>query len=183
MARTTNEAVIRTAQALTGERRSDVAAMFDLVVRLCNHLATRCLSAAGLVIGSSDPAKVKIANTVTYLVNGVFKSKTTAEVTMPAGMTMASTTAIRERYGVITLPAGGTPTVTPGTMAGSGLAVLPATTDLPADEAIIGYIKVVAAANTVYTAGTTNMDASGITTTYFDVAWIDRDFPNFSALQ
>jgi len=182
MARTTVEAVVRTAQNLAASSpRSDVAAMFDLVVRLGNFLATRCLTAAGLVIGSVAPEKVKIANTITFVINGKFYSKTTAEIAIPATMTMADNGATRQVYGVLTVDVNGTVTITPGTIALS--AVLPSSDSLPADQAMIGHVKISAAAGTAFTATSTSLAAAGITTTYTDAQWIDRDFPDFTALQ
>lgn len=140
-----------------------------------------CLSTAGLVIGSSSTLKVKIANTVTYLSAGIFKSKTTAEVafTTTTHNITASTSAVQEACYLLTLDASGTPTLTMGTIAsGAGTALLPA---VPAGGSVIGYVRVaVAAGATSFAANSDALSASHLTVTYYNMAFL---FPRFDAAQ
>lgn len=131
------------------------------------------LSAAGLAIGSGSKAKVKITNTVTYLIAALFKSKTTAEVAFTATThdIPANAGSVQERVYVLTLDAAGTPTITAGVIAtGSGQAAIPAP---PANQAVIGYVRVaVAAGATPFDASSDNLDAAHLTVTYTDAAFL-----------
>src|SRR5579885_878008 len=69
--------------ALGNELRDDHATFKTAMDSLQAAMKYMALSAAGLTIGdvgSSEKHKVKIANTVTYLNNGLFKTKTSAHV-------------------------------------------------------------------------------------------------------
>lgn len=133
------------------------------------RLRNLVLSAAGLAIGTTSAAAVKISNTVTYLIDGVFKSKTTAEVAFTATThdIAADAAAVQEAVYLVTLAADGTPTLTMGTIAsGAGNAALP---DAPTDEAVIGHVRVaVAAGATDFDAGTDLLSAAHLTVTYTD---------------
>lgn len=132
--------------------------------------ATYCLASPGLVIGSSSAAKVKIANTVNYLVNGVFCTKTTAEVAFTATShdIAANASYVQEAVYLLSLQAGGTATLTMGAIAtGAGNAVIPAT---PANEAAIGYVRIaVAAGATPFDASTDLLSAGHLTVTYTNI--------------
>lgn len=141
---------------------------FDL---LDYQLKNCAMSSAGLAIGSTSKAKVKIANTVSYLINGVFKSKTTAEVAFTATThdIEADADEAREACYLLSLDASGTATITMGEVAGPGLSTVPAT---PANQAAIGYVKLsVAAGSTDFDASTDLLDAAHITDTYVDLGY------------
>jgi hypothetical protein len=128
-----------------------------------------CLSPAGLAIGSVSKKEVLIANTVVFLVKGVFKSKSTAEVAFTATThdITAVSGSIQEAVYLYSLDASGTVTVTKGaTATGSGNAVVPAT---PAGNTAIGHLRLaVAAGSTDFNATTDDLDAGHLTDTYTD---------------
>lgn len=138
-----------------------------------NRIMNMALTAAGLAIGFVSKAKVKIGNTVTFLISGVFKSKTTAEVAFTATTHNIANNAasIQEAVYVVSLAADGTPKLTMGAIAtGAGNAVIPA---CPAGEAPIGHIRVaVAAGATLFNASTDELDAAHLTVTYTDMAFL-----------
>jgi hypothetical protein len=133
-------------------------------------LSNRALSPAGLAIGSASAAKVKIVNTVTYLSDDVFKSKTTAEVAFTATThdIPPHATLVQEAVYLVCLAADGTPSLTMGDIAsGAGLATLP---ERPATGTPIGYVRVaVAAGATLFDASTDLLSAAHITDTYVDL--------------
>jgi hypothetical protein len=155
--------------------------VMDALDAMHTSASYRCLSAAGLAIGSASAAKVKIVNTVTYLHAGIFKSKTTAEVAFTATThdIPAHATLVQEAVYMVSLAADGTPTLTMGTIAsGSGAAKLP---DVPAGLAPIGYVRVaVAAGATPFDASSDLLSAVHITDTYVDMGWVA---PRFDAVQ
>jgi hypothetical protein len=154
--------------------------VMDLFDAINTVHANRALSAAGLAIGTTSAAKVKIVNTVTFLSGGVFKSKTTAEVAFTASVhdIAANATAAQEAKYLLCLDSAGTPTLTMGAIAGAGLSALP---ELPAGVSPIGYVKVsVAAGATKFTASTDLLSAGHLTVTYVDLGFIA---PRFDSIQ
>jgi len=121
-------------------------------------LGTRCFGTAGLVIGSSAPAAVKIANTVPFCIDNVLYSKTTAEIAHTDLTVQAADTT---KYYLLSLDSGGDGTITQGTATS-----LPA---CPADECPIGYFKVVTVAVT-FVPATDSHAKSGVTTTYSNIS-------------
>ncbi len=136
-------------------------------------LQNMSLTSAGLAIGTASKAKIKIANTVTYLIAGEFKSKTTAEVAFTATTHDIPPDAvdIQEAVYLVTLQADGTPIITMGAIAdGAGNAVIPAP---PAGEAVIGYLRLaVAAGATLFDATTDELDEAHLTDTYVNLAFV-----------
>ncbi len=145
-----------------------IVAMFNLANALYGVMLNHCVTAAGLAIGSSDPAKVKIVNTTTYVQAGIIKSKTTAEVAFtPTTHDIAPhASLVKEATFTLSLNAG-TPTLTMGPIAvGAGNSVQPAS---PAGGVEIGKIIIaVAAGVTAFTAGTTQLNNGALTVTYVD---------------
>lgn len=137
---------------------------------LKHNSGTRCLSAAGLAIGTSSKAKLLIANTVIYVLAGAYKSKTTAEVAFTATThdIAANASSVQEAVFLLSLDASGTATITKGTTAtGAGNAVVPAT---PANNVAIGHARIaVDAGATPFDASTDELDASHLTVTYTDI--------------
>jgi hypothetical protein len=155
--------------------------LMDAFDNLDTRMKYRALSSAGLVIGSSAPEKVKIANTVTFLFNGVFGSKSTAEVAFTATtMDIApSATLVQEAMYLLTFSAvDGTPVLTMGTISsGAGTAVLPA---IPAASTPVGAVRVaVAAGATLFNATTDSLAAGHLTVTYYNYGWLA---PRFDAI-
>lgn len=146
-----------------------IVAMFNLVSALQQVVLNHCMSAAGLAIGTSDPAKVKIVNTVNYVVAGLFKSKTTAEVAFTAVThdIAANATLVKEASYTIALSANGTASITMGAIAvGAGNSIQP---PAPANTVEIGRVIIaVAAGATSFTAGTTQLSNGALTVTYTD---------------
>lgn len=138
-------------------------------------------SSAGLAIGTTSKKTVKIANTVTFLSNGVFKSKTTAEVpfTATAHDIPANASAAQSAIFLLTLAADGTPTLTKGDIASAPVvATIP---ERPATGTPIGYVKVsVAAGATPFDATTDDLDAAHLTCTYVNLGFLA---PRFDAAQ
>lgn len=139
------------------------------LVGLAKGVTNICVAAAGLTIGSASKLKVKIANTVTYAIDGVLKSKTTAEVAFTATThdITANAGAIQEAVYLLSLDTDGTATITKGTTAtGAGNATVPAT---PASQCAIGYLRLaVAAGSTDFDATTDELDEAHLTDTYVD---------------
>lgn len=148
--------------------------MFDLIHTRNKY---RALSAAGLAIGSVSKAKILIANTVTYLHNGIFKSKTTAEVAFTATThdIAPDASAVQEACYLVCLAADGTPSITMGAIAsGAGNAKLPA---IPSDVTPIGYLRLaVAAGATLFDATTDELDEAHLTDTYVDLGFLCERF-------
>lgn len=161
-----------------GARSSLTTTEKDTIVGAINEIRARmadlCLAAAGLVIGTGSKAKVLITNTVTYLIGGVFCSKTTAEIafTETTHDIAPNASTVQEAVYTMSLQAGGTATLTMGDIAtGAAAAVVPAA---PAGEAVIGHVRIaVDAGATPFDAGTDLLDAGHLTVTYTDVAFIE----------
>lgn len=164
-----------TIRAYPSQAKNDVArATYRELVKLAlevRQLAYAALSPAGLAIGTVSKAKVLIANTVTYLSGGVFKSKTTAEVAFTATThdIPAHATLVQEAVYLLCLDAGGTPTIEMGAIAsGAGNAVIPAPPD---GKTVIGHVRIaVDAGATSFDATTDELDEAHLTVTYTDTA-------------
>lgn len=123
-----------------------------------------CLSSAGLAIGTSSAAAVKIANTTTYAIDGIIYSKTTAEIAFTDTTVQAASTYCKY---LLSLDSSGTGTLTNGTPASTAAAAL--LPDCPDDETPIGYVLVATAAGYTFTPATTELSATGITDTYVNL--------------
>jgi len=146
----------------------------DFVAAINNlrqQLGDMCLSAAGLAIGSGSAKKIKITNTVAYLIDFVFKSKSTAEIDFTADDhdIAADAEAVQEACYTISLDGSGTATITMGDIAsGAGNAVVPAPPD---GECMIGYLRLaVALGATPFDATSDDLNAGHLTATYVDMA-------------
>lgn len=106
---------------------------------------------AGLTIGSSSKPKVKIANTIYALVNGVLVKKTTAEIVIAGTVTNA-----KFNVYVLSIDSAGTVTATMGTEGATiGEVVFPA---VPASNAVIGFVIVNPTGTGNFVGGTTDLD-------------------------
>lgn len=154
---------------LVNELRTDHATQKSALDETKAVLGDLCLSAAGLAIGSGSKAQVLIANTVTYLIDGEFKTKTTAEVAFTA--TDHDIADGSEAVFVYSLNGDGDVTVTKGDDAvGAGNASIP---DPPAGEAVIGHLRLFAD-GAIFNATTDELDAAHLTDTYTDVAFLPQ---------
>lgn len=151
---------------------------FDAMHTSMNY---RALSTGGLAIGSTSKKEVKIASTINYLHNGVFKAKTTAEVAFTATThdIAPNASSVQEAVYLLSLIADGTPTLTMGAIAtGSGAAKLP---DVPSGKTPVGYVRVaVEAGATLFNATTDDLDAAHLTVTYVNLGYLA---PRFDAAQ
>ena len=131
------------------------------------------LGPAGLAIGTASAAKIKIVNTVAFLVDAVFKSKATAEVAFTAITHDITNDAavVKEAVYLVTLDSAGTPTLTKGvTATGAGNALVP---NPPSGGTVIGYLRLaVAAGATPFDASTDLLSAAHLTDTYVDLAFV-----------
>jgi len=135
---------------------------------------TICLSQAGLKIGNSDSAAVDIAAPngagVDFAIDGVLYHKAdAADISITAGTIATLSTAVA----LVLLNSSGTLSTVMGTAAtiadlAAGDAVLrfPTPTE---NTCPIGYLHIVNASATTWTAGTDDLDASDVTTTYIDI--------------
>lgn len=141
-----------------------------LVARMAGD---KSLTAGGLAEGTNANT-YKTANTVTFLINGAFKSKAaTDNVAFTAGhaaINPGADTAQRCKF-LVSLSAAGVFKTTQGTIvAAADTAVAP---KVPVGEAPVGTIEVETDASTTFTPATTDLGAAGITDTYVDLAWPD----------
>lgn len=139
---------------------------------LLNAVKNRCCGPApGLTIGSSDPAKVKSANTTNVCVDGVIATYTTFEVAFTATSDDIAADAGVEREAVylVLINSAGTKSLYKGTEAsGAGAAAVPMT---PEGYACIGYCRVtVAAGSTKFDATSDALSAAHITDAYVDLS-------------
>lgn len=166
-----------TVQAVVAEAKGGFVPVWDrannkLKVQKEQPLDHISLGPAGLAIGTSKP-KVLIANTVPFLIAGVFKSKSTAETAFTATThdITALAGSVQEAVYLVTLDAAGTVTLTKGTTAtGAGNAAIPSA---PASEAVVGHVRIaVDAGATDFDASSDDLDAAHLTVTYTDLAFV-----------
>lgn len=131
---------------------------------LANVVGAQCLTAAGLAAGTTT-SKVKSANAVDYTIDGKIYEKAASDpLDTPTGSQQGNDT--KALY-LFSIDSGGTVSCTQSAIVGSSDSV--EYPDLPSGEAPIGAIKVETDSNTTFTPGTTNLGASGVTTTYIDL--------------
>lgn len=140
-----------------------------------------------LAINAASAATVKTTNAITFSVNGVMYSK--------AILSAQSIAVTHNSYGnaggayvqpssttvfyTLALDSSGNVTVTQGSYAGQDLSSLNMGTSArgsgaipnsPANTTPFGVIKIATGASATFTAGTTALDAAGVTATYFDIS-------------
>lgn len=129
------------------------------------------LTAGGLAEGTNANT-FKTVNTVTFVIDGVFKSKTaTDNVAFTAGHSVVA--ASSSCLFLVCLDAGGNfstaqgkAALTAGVTAGTASLQWPAA---PADVAVVGAIRVDTGSGVTFTPGSTDLGAASITDTYFDL--------------
>ena len=108
------------------------------------------LNTAGLVIGSVAAEKVKIANTIYALVDGVLAKKTTAEIALAGTVANAAFNVF-----VLSMDVDGTVTASMGTAGATiGAVVFPT---IPDDSVVIGFIIVNPTGTGDFVGGTTEL--------------------------
>ena len=142
---------------------------------LANSGVTGCLNKAGLGIGST-PAELSIAAPngagVDYAIDGIaYHLADDATVVMTAMAVQAVSTSCLY---LVELDSSGTLSTKKGNeILTANLGVVGGTLQWPApsaDKCPIGGFKVATNASTTYTGATTDLDAAGITDTYYDFA-------------
>lgn len=127
------------------------------------------LSAAGLAEGT-NAATFKTANTLTFTVNGVFKSKgATDNLAFSAGHAVVA--ANQACLFGVWIDAGGNVSTSQGPIVSAGdpcpVPGIPAGAVESDPVALVGLIKVTTGATT-FTAGTTDLGAANVTDVYYD---------------
>lgn len=124
-------------------------------------LSNVCLAKAGLAIGTGVNTKIKMANTVTYAIDGIIYSATTAEV---AHSTVTVQSTYTDRVYLVCINAAGTLSIIAGTEAAVGSALCPMpTTGLCAIGALL-----ITTTTTAFTPGT-SVAGTNNTATYYDL--------------
>ena len=123
------------------------------------------LTSAGLAEGTNANT-YKTTNTLTFTINGVFKSKAgTDNVAMTSGIgTVPPSSAALYAVWIDT---DGTFSNTRGPVVASG-DPCPVPTQTTANVALVGLIKVVTDESTTFTPGSTDLGNAGVTDTYFN---------------
>ncbi len=129
---------------------NDRTALGKIQTQLCDQ----CLASAGLVIGSSSKAKVKIANTVHAFIDGVLVKKTTAEVAFTA--TTHDVANAKFAAFLLTLKADGTATLRKSADADTRAAIVLPT--VPDGEVVIGIVIINPTGTGIFDASTTELD-------------------------
>jgi hypothetical protein len=124
------------------------------------------LTAGGLTYGYSVNTKLKTANTVTFVSNGILKSYTTAEVAFTAGHT--SLAANQSCLFALWLTAGGVASTTQGPIVAAG-DPCPVPPQATANTTLIGLLKI--SSTVAFVPNTTALNGvSGVTYTFYDTA-------------
>ena len=159
-------AVINNLIAVANELQTDHATTKSAVDSQKSVLGDVSLTSAGLAIGTTSKKEVKIANTVTFLIGGLFKAKTTAEVAFTA--TTHDVADGSTAFYVLSLNGSGTCTITKG----ADDAAL-STITVPADNAVIGYLSI-AASGAIFDATSDDLDAVHLTVTYVNASYLEQ---------
>lgn len=165
-------------QRLSSGRALDHQGLMDQFDAVMDLLQYRALESAGLAIGSSSNAKVKIgSNTVAYLFAGEFKSANTQEIAFTATThdIPADDATVQEAMYLVCLDASGNGSLHMGEIAtGSGNAKLP---DIPAAKTPVGALRLaVAAGATPFDASTDALAEAHLTDTYYNYGFIAPRF-------
>jgi len=161
--------MVEDGKALNGRATGEGA----LIQSLNAHIATvanMALTAAGSA-QATNTTGVKTANTTTFTIDGVFKSKTATDPLWAlTGTAVTAGGSGATMHYALCLNASGTASVVQGpTNQGSTTVWTPAPANqLPADICIAATIKISLAAATVFTPGTTSLTAAGVTSTFED---------------
>lgn len=165
--------------------------------------ATRCMSYPALAINAAGAATVKTTNAIDYSIDGVTRRKTALAAQSLAvthnqlgvasgGYVQPASTTV---YYTLAVNAAGAVAVVQGTYFGQTFDTAPtaslgqnsfggarvtgdgAVPSVPAGYCPFGLVKIVTNASTTFTAGTTALDAAGVTASYFDLAVIPASKP------
>jgi len=122
------------------------------------------LTAAGLAEGTNANT-FKTVNTLTYTSNGIFKSKAaTDNLAFTAGTALGNSQAC---LFAVWITSGGTVSTTQGPIVAAG-DPCPVPGQVTAGTTLVGLIKVTTSSAATFTAGSTDLSATGITAAYSD---------------
>ena len=159
-------------RTLINELRTDHATYRSAVSQEKTIMGQICLSPAGLAIGVGSKKKILIANTTYYMISGVIKTKTTAEIDFTA--TTHDVANGSSAYFVLSINSAGTVTITKGADGGTLTQVTPS---IPSNQAIIGYLTI-AASGAIFDATSDDLDAAHLTVTYYDTGFLPTQIGN-----
>ena len=141
----------------------------------------RNMSAAVLAINAGGAATFKTTGAYAYLSDGIFKAKTAlaaqaftaGHAVQAAGTTLYYTVGL-SAAGAVTTYQGSVPSanaIAAALIVGQAASSVPSTIpDVPDGITAVGLIKVVTSSAATFTPGTTALDATGVTATFYDVA-------------
>lgn len=129
-------------------------------------MMNRPFSNAGLKQGTSSNSDIRVDNSVTYLVDGEFKSLSAKEVS-PGGSDLGND---EKCVYLVSVDDSQNLTATQSAVVGSGEND-PDIPQVPSGETPLGTVKVETNSSTTYTPGTDSLGKSGVTVTYTDMAW------------
>ena len=156
-------------QALNGRPTGEAALIQSFNAFLMQEV-NAALTAAGSA-QATNTTGVKSANTTTFLIDGVFKSKGATDPlwTLTGSAVTAGVGGATMHYALV-LNASGTASVVQGpTNQGSTTVWTPAPANqMPQDLCIAATLKLSLTATTVFTPGTTALNAAGVTATFED---------------
>lgn len=151
------------------------AGVRSAIGELQSAVVDQLLNTAGLTLGSSSKPKLKIANTIYALVNGVLVKKTTAEIVVSGTVTNA-----KFNVYVLSIDSSGTVTASMGTEGATiGAVVFPT---IPADNAVIGFAIVNPTGTGNFVGGTTDFDDATVVPNAVYVNTVGTFNPNALAL-
>lgn len=137
---------------------------------------TFCMSKAGLAIGDGAKTGISLASTVgtgtDYCIDGILYNKADSATNVP--LTAAAVQAVLTKcLYLICIDSSGTISSVKGTAvlaadltAGNAVLKWP---EVPANKCAIGAVKIALASTATFTAGTTALDATNVTATYYDL--------------
>jgi len=173
-------------QSKTGMDQGGLFAILDLIKALCNELRTdhgtfktavdnqktamknMALSSGGIGIATTT-TKVKTSNTITYIINGEFKSKSASDPCWD--LTGFNCSNGKYNKCLLYLDADGNASIGAGIEADAADdVVLPS---LPSDKAVVGMVQVHPTGTGDFTGGTTDLDDATVVpnATYYNLAF------------
>ena len=139
------------------------------------YVSNSALTTAGLAIVTASSTQIKTVNNVNYKIDGVLYTAATAGTANTPVFTIPTLTTTPI---TVSVNAAGSLTLTPGTgvltatiIASSANAIVQRSqlAEVPASQALVGYVVVKNAAATSWVGGTTAFDATSVTSTYINV--------------
>lgn len=124
---------------------------------------TTTATVAQTIIGSKG---IKTGSTFTFVVDGHMGSQTTQTNVALTGSVIPVSSF---KWYLVTINTSGTVTATPNPV--NGVNELPT---IPANQAVVGAVKIATNDSVTFTPGTTSLNATGITDTYYDLSCVPK---------